>query len=156
MSASHGTRPTTLVLALVVVAAAAALLPRLSAAAGDVTGRWSGTFEFVVLGERAVFGPAASLESKRRGDGDTPPRFGEGDLTVTVENQFDDHFFGRWTAAGRSADIVCTMMDESRFLCSGKKASVLGEVLADDRMRMCWSASGEAATTGCAELARPQ
>ena len=77
-------------------------------------------------------------------------------MSVTIENQFDDHFFGRWTAGGRKGDIVCTMMDESRFLCGSLEATVTGTVRAEDAMRMCWSVSGENATTGCADLSRPQ
>ena len=146
-----------IILALSVVTGALALVcaPRPASAASELTGRWSGVFEFVVIGKRAAFGPAATLDAKRRAEDDRAPTFGEGDLELVIENQFDEHFFGRWTAGGQRGDIVCTMMDTTRFMCRGKKSSVLGSVTGEHTLRMCWGASGDNATTGCADLERP-
>lgn len=126
-----------------------------AAAEIDITGKWSGTFEFIALGDKAAFGPASVLESKSRGEGDHPAKFGEGEMVVNIENAFDDHFFGRWLVSGESAGFVCTMVDAKNFICGGKKANVVGIVHSKDALRMCWSVSGDKATSGCADLTRP-
>ena len=149
------TRAITFTFTLATAAAALSFAPRSAPAANELTGLWEGSFEFITIGERAAYGPAASLEGKRRSDSDGAPTFGEGEVSVVVENQFDEHFFGRWQAGGRKGDIVCTMMDERRFLCGGRETNVVGHVVAEDALRMCWSASGKNATAGCADLTRP-
>jgi hypothetical protein len=134
---------------------AAALAPGQAVAEIDLTGQWNGIFEFIALGDKAAFGPASVLEGKSRGDGDQPATFGEGEMVVKIENWFDDHFFGRWLVGGESAGFVCTMVDAKNFICGGKKTNVVGIVHSSDALRMCWSVSGDKATSGCANLTRP-
>ena len=132
-----------------------ALAPGQAVADIDISGQWNGIFEFITLGDKAGFGPASVLEGKSRGDDDSPAKFGEGEMVVKIENWFDDHFFGRWLVGGEGAEFVCTMVDAKNFICGGKKTNVVGVVHSNDALRMCWSVSGDKATSGCADLSRP-
>ena len=137
------------------VLAFATALPASALAQVDVTGRWTGTFEFVVLGERAAVGPAALFNPGQRVFEGEPARIGEGRIDVRIANRVGQHFFGRWTVDKQSSDMVCTMRDETQFLCAGPKSTAVGTIEDEGSLRMCWVAGGKAATSGCADLVRP-
>ncbi len=147
---------------MALVIAAGAALATLSAHAqtqsehAPIAGQWVGVFEFVVLGNRAQRGPAAVIDTTARGEGDQPAMFGEGEMRVRIENQLADHFFGRWSIGEKGAAFVCTMIDDRNFLCGGETANVVGSINGGDFLRMCWSFSDKEATSGCADLSRPQ
>lgn len=122
----------------------------------NALGRWVGVFEFVVLGERALRGPAAVVDTKERAKGDQPAQFGEGDIVITIENQLASHFFGRWRVKDQGGALVCTMIDDTNFICGSETANSFGSISDGDSMRLCWSDSGEQASSGCADLRRPE
>lgn len=138
-----------------ILAAAMALAPRPAAAQMELTGNWTGVFEFITLGKRASHGPAAVLERRLRGLEGEPAMLGEGTIKVQIMNRVGDHFFGRWIVHKQSADFVCTMRDERDFICGGRRSNAVGTVHDAETLRMCWSASGAQATSGCADLMRP-
>ncbi len=145
---------------LVLIAGSVSLIATPSVGADSeqlpLAGVWVGQFEFAVLGERAKWGPASVIDTKERSQGGEPVKFGEGDITITIENQLAKNFFGRWSIGERGGAFVCTMIDDKNFLCGGETANVLGVINGGDSMRMCWSYSGKEATSGCADLTRPQ
>lgn len=137
------------------VLALAAALPAGALAQVDVTGRWTGTFEFIVIGERAALGPAAMFNPGQRVSEGEPARVGEGVINVRIANRVGEHFFGRWTVDKRSSEMVCTMRSAMEFLCAGPNTHAVGTIEDEGALRMCWTATGKAATTGCADLVRP-
>jgi hypothetical protein len=138
-----------------ILAAAMVLVPRPAAAQMELTGKWTGMFEFITLGKRAGTGPAAVLEHRLQGLEGEPAKLGEGPIDVQIKNRAGDHFFGRWVIGKQSAQFVCTMRDEHDFICGGQRSNAVGTVLDAETLRMCWSASGAEATSGCARLTRP-
>lgn len=134
------------------VLALVATTPRPAAAQMDITGEWTGTFEFIVLGKEVGIGPASVFDRKLRGMKGEPARVGEGTIAVRIRDQVGGHFVGRWTVERQSSEFVCTMFDDRDFICGGRRTSASGRLNGDGSLRMCWTANGVNATAGCADL----